>query len=231
MTQRTALGVHRIFVKTISSRQIAPVWKLAACALAGLLGSALLAQQPAGAAADRDSAPPAASGAAAPQNAEGPALAASPAAAARFSLDDLAWLQGEWNGAWGPRMAHQSWSEPHAGTMLGTLQIVEGDKTLVVEMVELTNTPLGVEYRLLHFTPTLAPWEPSGPAVLSLTSIDSEKIVFENLSDGEPREVVLMRSDPDTYSIRSQIAPASGDPLTNEIEFHRKKAQPQLKKK
>ena len=86
-------------------------------------------------------------------------------------------------------MAHQLWSEPHAGAMLGTLQIVEGDKTLVVEMVELANTPTGVEYRLLHFTPTLSPWESSDqPAVLSLTSIDSDqKVVFDNPSDGEPR--------------------------------------------
>ena len=40
-----------------------------------------------------------------------------------------------------------------------------------------------------------------------------------------------MRSDPDTYSVRSQIAPANSDPLSNEIAFHRKTAAPPAKKK
>ena len=128
-------------------------------------------------------------------------------------------------------MAHQFWSDPHAGTMVGTLQIVEGDKTLVLEMVALSNTAVGVEYRLLHFTPALSPWEASGPAVLSLTSMDSKSIVFDNLSEGEPRQVIFTRIGPDTYSARSQIAPPNGDPLSNEITFHRKAAAPMTKKK
>jgi len=115
--------------------------------------------------------------------------------------------------------------------MLGTLQIVEGGKTLVVEMVALSNSVAGVEYRLLHFTPALAPWEAAGPAVLSLTSTDSKRFVFDNLSDGQPREVIFARLDPDSYTVRSQISPASGDPLANEIAFHRKKTAPPAKKK
>jgi hypothetical protein len=222
MTQRTSHGVHRIFNMENTKAKRRRLWRFAAfCASAALLASGLRAQQPAGATVDRGSSQ-APTGA---PTAEGSASPASPAAPTQpFSLNDFAWLPGEWDGVWGPRMAHQSWSEPHAGTMLGTLQIVEGDKTLVLEMLALVNTPLGVEYRLLHFTPALAPWETSGPAVLPLISIDSKSFVFDNLSEGEPREVVFTRSDPDTYTIRSQIAPPSGDPLNNEIAFHRSKA-------
>jgi hypothetical protein len=213
------------FVMAVKGRKFVGLWRLGLacfCALGSLSAVAFAAQQPAVATVDRSSVPvavPAVEG------------AAAVSATARFSLKDLDWLSGEWNGAWGPRMAHQFWSEPHAGAMVGTLQIVEGDKTLVMEMVELTNTPTGVEYRLLHFTPTLSPWETSGPAVLSLTSMDSKKIVFDNLSDGEPRQVIFMRSDPDTYSVRSQIAPANADPLSNEIAFHRKLSPLPAKKK
>jgi hypothetical protein len=139
------------------------------------------------------------------------------------SLTDLAWLQGQWTGAWGPRTATQVWSAPRAGTILGTLQIVEDDKTLVVEFVTITQTATGVQYRLLHFTPSLALWEKTGPATLSLMSSDSKKFVFQNQADDEPQQIVLMRSDPDTYTDRSEILPETGDPQSTEITFHRQK--------
>ena len=155
---------------------------------------------------------------------EGQPAASDSSATPRFSLADLSWLEGEWNGAWGARMAHQVWSAAHDGTMMGTLQIVEAGKTLVIEVVSISNTPAGVEYRLLHFTSALAPWETSGPAVLTLMSIDSKRFVFENQSSGEPRRIIFMRDDTDSYTARSEIEPASGDSLNNEITFHRKVA-------
>jgi hypothetical protein len=145
------------------------------------------------------------------------------AVAPQITLSDLAWLQGQWSGSWGPRLATQTWSVPRAGTMVGTLQIVENDKTLVVEFVTITETPAGIEYRLLHFTPSLAPWEKSGPAVLALMSMDLKKFVFQNQSDGEPQQIVLTRTDPDTYVDHSEILPENGDPQSTEITFHRQK--------
>jgi hypothetical protein len=140
------------------------------------------------------------------------------------SLTDLAWLSGQWTGAWGPRTATQTWSAPRAGVILGTLQIVEDNHTSVVEFVTISQTPTGVEYRLLHFTPSLAEWEKSGPAVLHLMSSDIKKIVFHNQTDGEPQQITLMRIDPDTYVDRSEILPETGDPQTTEIVFHRQKS-------
>jgi hypothetical protein len=152
--------------------------------------------------------------------AEGAAMAA---ATPQITLNDLAWLQGQWNGTWGPRIATQTWSAPRAGTMVGTLQIVENDKTLVVEFVTISETPTGIQYRLLHFTPSLAQWERSGPAVLAMMSMDVKKFVFQNQSDGEPQQIVLTRTDPDTYVDHSEILPENGDPQSTEITFHRLK--------
>ena len=145
------------------------------------------------------------------------------AVAPQITLNDLAWLQGQWSGNWGPRLATQTWSAPRAGTMLGTLQIVENNKTLVVEFVTISETPTGIEYRLLHFTPSLAQWEKSGPARLGLMSMDLKKFVFQNQSDGEPQQIVLTRTDPDTYVDHSEILPENGDPQATEITFRRQK--------
>src|SRR5690348_11070012 len=48
------------------------------------------------------------------------------------TLADFAWLAGEWHGTWGPRVAVEAWTPPHAGVMLGSFQRSENGKTLVL---------------------------------------------------------------------------------------------------
>jgi len=108
--------------------------------------------------------------------------------------------------------------------MVGTLQVVDGSRTFVIELLVFTETAEGVEYRLLHFTPSLTPWE---PAVLTLASIDPRNIVFQNPSDGQPQQVIFTRVDPDTYTNRLEIIPTSGSAQTNDITFHRQKPSSQ----
>jgi len=134
------------------------------------------------------------------------------------SLADLAWLEGHWTGEWGPRTATQIWTTPRAGMMLGTLQIVENNKTSDVEFFMIRQTARGVEYRVLHFTSSLEPW---APATLFLSSTDSRKFVFQNQQDSAPQQIVLTRTDPDTYTNEWKILHGAGDPLTNTITFHR----------
>jgi hypothetical protein len=136
------------------------------------------------------------------------------------SLADLAWLQGQWSGTWGPRTVTQIWSAPRAGVLLGTLQIAENDKTSDVEFFMITQTKTAIEYRLLHFTPSFTAW---APAALFLTSTDSRKFVFQNQSDGQPHQVVLTRADPDTYTSHWEIVHETGDPLAYDITFRRQK--------
>jgi len=52
----------------------------------------------------------------------------------KAALADFAWLAGRWQGSWGPRVAQQVWTAPKAGVMMGTFQLVENDKTLVLEL-------------------------------------------------------------------------------------------------
>jgi hypothetical protein len=147
----------------------------------------------------------------------------TPVQARKFTLADFAWLPGRWQGQWGPRVAEQVWTPAKAGVMLGVSRVIENDKTLVIELLELTETPNGIEYRIRHFTPALAPWEKSGSTLLNLASIDSKKIVFENPVDGQPKHAILDRVDGDTFVSRSEIIPQEGDTQMVEITFHRQK--------
>lgn len=147
----------------------------------------------------------------------------SPVQVKKFTLADFTWLSGRWQGQWGPRIAEQVWTPAKAGMMLGTYRIIENDETLVIELLALSESQHGIEYRIRHFTPTLAPWEKSGSIVLNLASMDMKRIVFENPIDGQPKHAILDRVDEDTYVLRSEIIPAEGDAQVVEITFRRQK--------
>jgi hypothetical protein len=151
----------------------------------------------------------------------------SPTHASKPTLTDFAWLEGRWRGDWGPRVAEQWWFAPKAGVMTGLFRLVEGDKTLVLELFTLVEKPEGIDFFFRHFTPELVPWEKSGATVLNLASLDANKVDFENAVDGQPKRAILIRVDADTYTARSEIVPETGDPQVIEITYHRQKPTPE----
>ncbi len=196
-------------IKPILDTRISGAWLLLAVLLV-----AVPTVEPAGAGARTSSAAP---GSAAP------VLASDSAPSVQTTLADFAWLEGKWRGDWGPRVAEQVWMAPRAGVMVGLFRVAEGDKTLVVELVSLVEQPDTIEFHLRHFTPSLAPWETSAPAVLQLTAVDAKKAVFENPASGEPKRVIFRRLDADTYVSHSEIVPEKGEPEVVEITYHRRK--------
>jgi hypothetical protein len=146
------------------------------------------------------------------------------------ALSEFAWLAGRWQGNWGPRVAQQVWTTPKAGVMMGTFQLAENDKTLVLELFTVVDGADGIKFRLRHFTPSLVAWEKPGPTVLDLSSADAKSIVFENPVDGEPKRTTITRVDADTYILKSEVVPEKGDPQTTEITYHRVKDAPPPKK-
>jgi len=153
------------------------------------------------------------------------------AAPPKPTLAEFSWLAGRWQGAWGPRVAQQTWSAPKAGVMVGTFQLEENDRTLVLELFTVVDGPDGIKFHLRHFTPSLVAWEKPGPTVLALASGDAKSIVFENSLDGQPKRTTLTRVDPDTYVARSEVIPEKGQPQVTEITYHRVKDAPAPKAK
>jgi hypothetical protein len=148
------------------------------------------------------------------------------APAPKTTLADLAWLAGRWQGSWGPRLAQQVWTAPKAGVMMGTFQLAENDKTLVLELFTVVEEPGGIKFHLRHFTPSLVAWEKPGPTVLNLASADPKSIVFENPLDGQPKRTILTRIDADTYVSRSEVVPEKGDVQVTEITYRRQREAP-----
>ncbi|MGH9687813.1 MAG: DUF6265 family protein [Candidatus Acidiferrales bacterium] len=146
---------------------------------------------------------------------------APPPAVTKATLSQFSWLAGHWQGQWGPRLAQQAWMPPHSGVMVGIFQLSDNSKTLVLELYSIVSTPHGIELRVRRFTPSLAHWEKLGPTLLSLESIDSKLIVFENADDGQPKSWLMRRSGADSFIQRFEIVPQKGQPQVNEIVYHR----------
>lgn len=146
---------------------------------------------------------------------------APPLAVTKAPLAQLAWLAGRWQGAWGPRVAHEVWMPPQSGVMVGVFQLTENSQTLVIEIYTIIATPDGIELRIRHFTPTLTPWEKSGPPLLKLMTYDSKSFLFVNQDNGQPKRWIMKRTDPDTYEARFEIVPEKGQPQNWEIVYHR----------
>jgi hypothetical protein len=141
----------------------------------------------------------------------------------KATLADFAWLEGRWQGTWGPRVAEQCWSSPKAGIMLGTFRLVEDEKTLVLELFTLVEKQDAINFYIRHFTPALVPWEKTDATFLKLAGFDATKVLFENPVDGEPKRSVLIRVNADTFVSRSEIIPEGGDLQVIEITYHRQK--------
>jgi uncharacterized protein DUF6265 len=169
---------------------------------------------------------PSSDGSAHPIKTEATRQQSAPLPPSKPALADFAWLEGRWRGEWGLRVAEQTWLAPKAGEMAGLFRLVEGDKTLVLEVFTLVENPEGTNFYLRHFTPELVPWEKSDATLLKLDSLEPNKMVFVNPLNGEPKHVMLIRVDADTYTARSEIEPEQGEPKVIEITYHREKLVP-----
>jgi Domain of unknown function (DUF6265) len=198
-------GIRQTLRKRIGMRQIRPAIRgIAITVLVVALTSSLPAHSRAGGGAQKQDIPP----------------KAAPDSSTKTWLN-FAWLEGRWQGNWGPRIVEQVWTAPRARTMAGIFREIENDKTLVIELFSVLETPEGIQYRSRHFTPSLVPWEQSGPVTLNLVSSDPSRIMFENPNGGKPKRATLTRMGPDTYVSRLELTPDQGDLQVVEITYHR----------
>ena len=146
------------------------------------------------------------------------------------TLEDFGWLAGEWHGAWGPRLAFEAWTPSHTGVMLGSFQLSENGKTLVLELFTLTEDAGTLKLHIRHFTPSLVAWEKQDPVALNLQSADVKTAVFRNPGDGEPKAATFTRLDADTYVSRFELTPEKGEPHITQIVYHRQLPAPPSKR-
>ncbi len=114
--------------------------------------------------------------------------AASPAA----SVDDLAWLAGQWSREEGERWTEESWTPPRGGVMLGHSRSGRGDALRAFEFLRVQAGADGV--------PTYIAQPGGGASVaFALVQHDGTGATFENAAHDYPQRIIYVR-DGDTLT-------------------------------
>ena len=139
------------------------------------------------------------------------------------AIEDFSWLAGHWEGKLGPMTAEQQWMAPRNGTMQSFFRLTDAEKTIVIEVFTIRETPGGIEFYFRHFSPELKPWEEKEAYHLNLTKSESGIFRFDNPIVNQLKDAILTRVDGDTYISHGDITDADGKPKAIEVTYHRVK--------
>lgn len=113
------------------------------------------------------------------------ATAQAPRPAAKATLQQLAWLAGEWRGTSGPMTFEERWTDAAGGTMLAVSRTSKGDRLVAFEFLRIVERNGGLVYIA----------QPNGrpPTEFALTSITADSATFENPAHDFPKMIRYSR--------------------------------------
>jgi hypothetical protein len=138
-------------------------------------------------------------------------------------LEDFSWLAGRWQGSLGPMTAEQEWMAPKNGTMQGFFRLTDSEKTIVIELFTIRETPNAIEFYFRHFSPELKPWEEKDAYHLVLAKSEAGVFRFDNPVVTQLKDAILTHVDNDTYVSHGDITDTNGKPQSIEVTYHRVK--------
>ncbi len=124
-------------------------------------------------------------------------LAGSPQA----SLDEVAWIQGHWQGEAMGGITEEVWSSPLGGSIMGAFRLIVDDEVKFYEIVTISEEGNSLMLRLKHFHSDLKGWEEKDETVdFPLVKITDNKAYFdgftiEKVSDNEMNVYVIIGSE------------------------------------
>jgi hypothetical protein len=143
------------------------------------------------------------------------------------TLADFSWLAGRWEGKLGPAAqqltAEQAWMAPKNGTMQGIFRLTSDQKTVILELFTIRETPEGIFFYFRHFSPELVPQEKDEAYRLKLATWDSARFQFDNTVQNQLKDAILTVTDADHYTSHGDLTDASGKPVVIEVAYHRVK--------
>mgnify|MGYP001827525538 FL=1 len=75
------------------------------------------------------------------------------------TLDDVAWLVGNWSGEAFGASFEEHWNPPSAGSMIGFFKLLDGDDVSFYELLLLVEEEGSLALKVKHFNPDFSAWE------------------------------------------------------------------------
>ncbi len=119
------------------------------------------------------------------------------------TVDDLAFVSGDWELKQGDDLLEEHWTEPSGDCLMGSFRwLKKGNTVWMYEFLTMRNEEGGVTMRFRHFDHALTCWEEkTAPLVFRLVELDSKRAVFEHLGDNDPWTMTFHRVDEDGLTI------------------------------
>ena len=93
------------------------------------------------------------------KNTENTVKLAEGAKSANATIQDVAWLAGNWSGTGLGGVSDETWGTPNNGVMVGTYRLVINNKPIFYEMMWMMEHEGSIILRLKHFSAELVGWE------------------------------------------------------------------------
>ena len=133
----------------------------------------------------------------------------------KATLEDVAWLQGTWEGTAFGGISEEIWSEPLAKTMMGVYRSVENGAVKFYEINSIVETNGSLEMRLKHFHADLKGWEEKDVVrVFPLVKVASGEIFFDGMT--------YKKTGQDTVTVYLAISDKDGAAREVVFEYRRK---------
>jgi Domain of unknown function (DUF6265) len=104
------------------------------------------------------------------------------AQARKPAIEELAWLEGHWEGASGGLSMEEQWTSVKGGALLGVHRDVKGDRMVSFEFLRIEAVPEGVVY---FASPRSRP-----PVPFKLVESGARRAVFENRQHDFPQRIL-----------------------------------------
>ena len=99
-----------------------------------------------------------------------------------YSIDDLAWIAGNWQGEAMGGQFEETWNKPSGGTMMGMFKLIQNDKVVFYELCTIVETDQSLVMRIKHFHPDMKGWEEKDKCMeFPLVSVDENEAKFDGL--------------------------------------------------
>ncbi len=116
------------------------------------------------------------------------------------SIEDVAWLAGNWKGEGLGGIIEESWAPPLGGTMMGMFRLVNDGVISFYELMVIQESEGSLMLRVKHFSPEFVAWEEKDGSIdFRLVRLEENKAFFsgltiEKIDDQTLNTYLVMRS-------------------------------------
>ncbi|MGO9322951.1 MAG: DUF6265 family protein [Terracidiphilus sp.] len=138
----------------------------------------------------------------------------------KASINDFAWMAGDWSASLGGNTAERSCSKLTGGSMTCALRVIAAGKVVWLEFSALRETANGIVLDTRFFTPDLQPADPISNELV-LKSATANEWVFDNPNGLQPKDAIVTRLGNDAMRSHADLVDQQGKASVIDVSWQR----------